>query len=86
MKARFPVTRDVASRPWCRLTFGMPPRLGKPLARNRFSMPIVVKPGLARFEAGRNRMTRGIEMLRGVLIGRTITAANVPAFGATPQM
>jgi hypothetical protein len=86
MKVRLPVARHPTCRARRRLTLGVPPRVGKPLARNHFSVPIVEKPGLPRFEAGRNRMSRGMEMLRSMLTGRTIATADVPAFGATPQM
>jgi hypothetical protein len=47
---------------------------------------IVVKPMLAGLEARDNRVTRFGKMSRGVLIGGTITAADVPAFGASAQM
>jgi len=86
MKARLPVARHLARRSRHRLILRMPPRLDEFLAGNRSFIPIVVKPSLPRFEAGRNGMSRGMEMLRGMLTGRTIATADVPAFRATPQM
>src|SRR5580704_7883754 len=86
MEARLPVARHLAGRPRHRLIFRMPSRLGELLAGDHFASPIVVKPGLSRFKAGRNRMARYMEMLRGVLTGRTVATADMPAFSATPQM
>src|SRR5580700_8718037 len=64
----------------------MPSRFRELLAGDHFTSPIVVKPGLSRFKAGRNRMARCLEMLRGVLTGGTVATADMPAFSATPKM
>lgn len=86
MKARLPVARHLARRSWRRLVVGMPPRLPELLARDHLSSPIVVKPSLSRFKTCGNRMSRSVKMLGGMLTGRTVAAADVPAFSATPQM
>src|SRR5580700_10931279 len=64
----------------------MPPRLRQPFAGNHLMSPIVVKPGLARFKTCHNRMPLGVEMLRGVLTGRTVATTDVAAFSTTPEM
>ena len=51
-----------------------------------FFCTIIVKPLLARLEARDDRVTRSGVMFRCVLIWRTITAADVPAFGASAKM
>jgi hypothetical protein len=47
---------------------------------------IVVKPPLARLEARDDRVTGGGAMFRRMLTWRTITAADVTAFGASAKM
>ena len=86
MKARLPVARHLGRRSGRGLIFRTPSRLRELLAGEHFASPIVVKPGLSRFKAGRNWMARGMEMFRGVLTGRTVATADMPAFTATPQM
>ena len=55
-------------------------------AGDEFFSTIVVKPPLARLEARDYRMTRSGVMFRCMLVWRTITAADVPAFGASAKM
>src|SRR5580658_8646343 len=86
MKARLPVVRHLAYRSRRRLIFRMPPRLRELLARGHLLSPVVIKPSFSRFKTCGNRMSRGMEMLRGMLTGRTVATADMPAFGATPQV
>src|SRR5580692_2027345 len=86
MKARLPVAGDLACRTGRGLAFRMPPRLSEPLAGDHFAIRIVVKPSFSGFKTCRDRMSRCVEMLRGVLTGRTIATSDVPALGATTQV
>jgi hypothetical protein len=56
-------------------------RAGEELLRT-----IVVKPPLTRFETRDYRVTRSGLVFRCMLIWRTITASDVPAFGASAEM
>jgi hypothetical protein len=47
---------------------------------------VIVEPPLSRLETRDNWVTRGRVMFRRVLIWRTITAADVTAFGASAKM
>jgi len=51
-----------------------------------FFRAVVVKPVLARLEARNDRVTRGGEVFRRMLIWRTITAADVTTLGASAKM
>jgi hypothetical protein len=86
VKPRLPVVRHFPCRSRGRLIFRVPPRLSELLARDHLASPVIVKPGFSRFEAGRDRMSRGMGMLRGVLTGRTIATADVPTFRTAAQM
>src|SRR5690348_8437307 len=55
-------------------------------AGEELSGTIVVKPSLARLEARDYRMTRSPVMFRCMLIWRSITAADVPAFDTSAKM
>ena len=51
-----------------------------------FFRAVVVKPVLARLEAGDDRVARSGVVFRRMLIWRTITAANVTTLGASAKM
>jgi hypothetical protein len=61
-------------------------RSAKLRAGEEFLSTIVVKPMLVRLETCDDRVTRSGVMFRGMLIWRTIAAADVPAFGASAKM
>ena len=86
MKPRFPIARNLSSRSGRRLILRMPAWFREPFARHHFASPIVVEPGFSGLEACRDRMPCRVKMLRGMLAGRTVAAADVPAFCAAPEM
>lgn len=64
----------------------MPAWFRERFARHHFASPIVVEPRFSGLEACCDRMPGRLKMLRGMLAGRTVTAAGVPAFCAAPEM
>jgi hypothetical protein len=86
VKQRLPVRRHRSGRSGHRLVRRMRVRSAKLRAGDELLGTIVVKPSLARFETRDYRVTRGGVMFRCMLIWRTITAADVPAFGASAKM
>ena len=68
------------------LIWRMGVRRGKSWTREEFIRTVVVKPALTWLEACDDRvMARGV-VLRGVLVRRTIAAANMTTLGASAKM
>ncbi len=86
MKQRFPICRHRPVRSGRRLLQRMCVRRMKLRAGEEFFGAIVVKPALARLEAGDHRVARGGGVFRCMLTWRAIAAANVPAFGTPAKM
>ena len=61
-------------------------RSGKLGTGKEIPCTVVVEPPLSWLETRDNWVTRGRVMFRGVLIWRTITAADVTTFGASAKM
>ena len=59
---------------------------GKPRAGEKFFGTIVVEPSLARLETRDDRVTRSGEVFGGMLVWRTVTAADVTALRAPAKM
>jgi len=81
-----PIARHTALGAWDPLIDGVGARWRQFRTRDHGFLFVVVKPILARFEAGNDRMAARSGMLRGVLCRRAITTADVTAFRAAPQM
>jgi hypothetical protein len=87
------IARAIGSKSWHRsgrsrhrLIQRMRVRSVKLRAGDEFFSTTVIKPPLARLEARDYRMTRSGVMFRCMLIWRSITAADVTAFGASAKM
>jgi hypothetical protein len=61
-------------------------RSGKSWTSEEFTRTVVVKPALTWFETCDNRVMRRGVVLRGVLVRRTIAAANMTTLGASAKM
>ena len=61
-------------------------RRGKSWTSEEFTRTVVVKPALTWLKACENRVMGHGGVLRGVLVGRTIAAANMATLGASAKM
>jgi hypothetical protein len=81
-----PVRRHRSGRSRHRLIQRMRVRALQLRSGESLSCPIVVKPSFARLKARDNRVTSRRVVLRCMLIGRRVTAADVTAFGTSAKM
>lgn len=86
MQQRAPVTRNAALRTRYRLILSMGAGRRQLGAVNGRVPLVVVEPILTRLKAGNHRMAGLMKVLSRVLARRSIATADVPAFGATPQV
>jgi hypothetical protein len=86
VKPRLPVSRHPSGWSGRRLIQRTRVRSVKLRPGEEFFSTIAVKPPLARLEARDYRVTSSGAMFRCMLIWRTITAADVTAFGASAKM
>lgn len=86
MQKRAPVARNAALRAGYGLTFRMGARRCQLGAVNDDSFGVIVKPILAWLKTRNHRMPAVVIMLRCVLARRTVATADMPAFGAAPQV
>src|SRR4051794_20602004 len=85
MQQRLPVWGHRSDRPGDGLIRRTRVRALKIRARETLSRAIIVKPSFARLEA-HDRMARRRVVFRCVLVWRSITAADVSAFGTSAKM
>jgi hypothetical protein len=81
-----PIARHATLGAWDRLIDRMRARRRQFCTRDHGFFFIVVKPILTRFEAGNDRVALHFGMLRGVLLRRAITTADVTALRAASQV
>src|ERR1700722_8879722 len=86
IQARFPIRRDLSRRARYRLADRMTMRRRQGHSPYHLFALVIPEPILAGLEAGGDWVSGRLSMLRGMLVGRTITTANVPAFRATAKM
>jgi hypothetical protein len=86
VKQRLPVGRHRSGRSGHRLIQRMRVRGVKLRAGEELSGAVVVEPSLARLEACDYRVTRSRVMFRCMLVWRSITAPDVPAFDTSAKM
>jgi hypothetical protein len=81
-----PICRDGPRWSGCGLIQRMANRGGELRSCEHLSRTVVVEPMLTRLKAHDDRMARGGVVLRGVLVWRSVAAADVPALRASAKM
>jgi hypothetical protein len=86
MQTGLPVFRDPSFRSGRGLVLWMPARRSKLRPTDHLLSLIAPEPGFAGLKAGRDRMSRRVKVLRGMLTGRAVTTADMSALRATAQV
>lgn len=86
MQATLPVGRHSSLRTWYRLSDRVTLRASKGRSRTELVEGVIPEPVLTRLETPHHVVPGLLGMSCGVLVGRTVAAADVAASGAAPEM